>query len=551
MTILRTAVFALLVPLALPQTPPPASVRGTIRSAETSGPISGATLELRQVGGDIAIVYSTLSSSDGTFLLGNVQPGEYRLVAKLAGYLPSEYGQHRWSGTGVSLNVAAGSQFRDFDIQLTLAGVISGRITERDGEPLGGATVLAMTPSYKDGRRVLQMVQSTVTNDLGEYRLFGLQPGQYYLSATTPRTSNFFRPTFLNSPLQNNIESTNTSALVSGGATQSPIYYPGTPDMRAASPIDLAAGASVSGNNFSTLPIPLRHVRGNVGGSGAHVLLAPLNPAPGSSGSPRDVDARSGSFDFADVIPGDYLVIARSVDKEGRVRIDVRDADVNNVNVELQPGTAIPTHVTIDGRSPVDNDPDYQYVRFNLIPDPQILGMTGAKYSTFPDGSVNFDVTVGEGYRISLLSVRDAPPPFENAYIKSIRMGTREVLKTGLRYNGEPDAKIEIVVGTDPGSLSGSVTTERQQPAINTTVVLVPDAARRARSDAYKTATTDAAGRFQIPAIPPGDYKAFAWEDVEDGAWQDPDFLRRYEDRGMTIHIGESARATMTLSLIR
>ena len=38
--------------------------------------------------------------------------------------------------------------------------------------------------------------------------------------------------------------------------------------------------------------------------------------------------------------------------------------------------------------------------------------------------------------------------------------------------------------------------------------------------------TTDAMGRFHIEGLPPGDYKAFSWEDIETGAWQDPDFIR-------------------------
>jgi hypothetical protein len=96
-------------------------------------------------------------------------------------------------------------------------------------------------------------------------------------------------------------------------------------------------------------------------------------------------------------------------------------------------------------------------------------------------------------------------------------MGARDALNDGLQYNGETDAKIEIVLGTKPGSLSGSVVAvinEKQLPAINTTVVLVPDPSRRRRSDAYRTVTSDISGRFQIPRIPPGDYTVLAWEDA-------------------------------------
>jgi hypothetical protein len=335
-----------------------------------------------------------------------------------------------------------------------------------------------------------------------------------------------------------------------GGSSPPPTYFPGTPDLRAAAAIDVAAGATVRGINFTAVPIQTRHVRGVVQGRGAHVLLAPLNPAPGSTATPRDLDARSGTFDFADVAPGDYLVIAQSVDKSGRVHIDVRDSDVNDVIVELRAGLIVPTKVTIDGHPPSENDPAYRYIRFNLMQEPSLNGIRGPIYSTFLNGSLGFELTPGEDYRIVLVAVPDAPPELQRTYIQSIRMGTHDVLNEGIQFNGEADAKIEIVIGTHPGSLSGSVTDNQQIPSINTTVVLVPDMARRQRSDAYKTAITDASGRFQLASIPPGEYKAFAWNSVEDGAWQDADFLRHYEDLGMPIHIVESGAVRISLPVI-
>jgi hypothetical protein len=79
-------------------------------------------------------------------------------------------------------------------------------------------------------------------------------------------------------------------------------------------------------------------------------------------------------------------------------------------------------------------------------------------------------------------------------------------------------------------------------------VVILPDV--RGRIDLFKTTTTDPAGRFHIDRIPPGDYKAFAWEDVNDGAWQDPEFMGANENLGTPIHIAEGTTATLRLTLI-
>jgi len=232
------------------------------------------------------------------------------------------------------------------------------------------------------------------------------------------------------------------------------------------------------------------------------------------------------------------------------MRIDVRDLDVNDVILDLKAGIVVPTHVTIAGRAAAAEDPAYRFVRFNLFSDPAIDGVRGPIYSTFPDGSVNLELMPGQRYRMSLVAVADAPPEFRDTYLRSIKLNSREVLNDGFEFNVEPDARMEIVVGIGTGTLSGVVNEDAQTPSINTTVVLVPDSARRGRVDAYKTATTDISGKFQIDQIAPGDYRAFAWNDVDDGSWLDPEFMRRYEDRGLAVHIEEGKMASVALQLI-
>jgi hypothetical protein len=357
----------------------------------------------------------------------------------------------------------------------------------------------------------------------------------------------------LNGATGANIVLSSSAFSIAPGSTYIPTYYPGTADMRSATALELNAGANLGGVNFTLTPLPTLHVRGTVPGGGASVTLASLDPAANIVMRPVNADAVNGSFDFRGVAPGPYLVIAHSTELKGSVRIDVRDANVDNLVIAIGSPIIIPTHVSFDDRISVENDPDFEFVRINLIPDPSIAGISGDTYGPFPNGSMGFEVMTGEGYRIKLSTMFDTTGRFHNAYIKSIRMGTHDVLNEGLQYSGEPDAKVEIVIGLKPGTLSGSVVTtvnSRQQPVVNTTAVLVPDMARRRRSDLYRIATTDSNGRFQMDVIPPGDYTVFSWDDVESGAWQDPDFIRLYEDRGTRIHIAEGSKATITVPLI-
>jgi hypothetical protein len=129
-------------------------------------------------------------------------------------------------------------------------------------------------------------------------------------------------------------------------------------------------------------------------------------------------------------------------------------------------------------------------------------------------------------------------------------MGSADVLDGGLHITGIPRDPLEIVIGADAGRLTGTVVNTRQEPLANIKVAVVPGAPDRHRNDLYKSATTDQSGRFRIQGLAAGSYIVFAWEEVEDGAWQDPDFIRGYESRGMSIRIRDGADESVTLTVI-
>ena len=116
--------------------------------------------------------------------------------------------------------------------------------------------------------------------------------------------------------------------------------------------------------------------------------------------------------------------------------------------------------------------------------------------------------------------------------------------------SGQPRDLLEIVIGADGGRINGTVVNARRDPLPNSTVVVVPDAGDRSRSERYKVVASDGSGRFRVRGLAPGDYKVFAWEDIEEGAWQDSDFLRSYESRGTSIRIHEGSNETVQVTAI-
>ena len=142
---------------------------------------------LSKDGGPPSSITATTDGS-GKFTLLNVPPGRYRLFASRDGYVRSEYGQRGPTLPGTTLNLVAKQSLKDVRMALTATGAIAGRVYDRFGDPVGNANVQALKYSYQDGRRVLTVVQSARTNDLGEYRLFWMQPGPYIMSAVPSET---------------------------------------------------------------------------------------------------------------------------------------------------------------------------------------------------------------------------------------------------------------------------------------------------------------------------------------------------------------------------
>jgi hypothetical protein len=130
-----------------------------------------------------------------------------------------------------------------------------------------------------------------------------------------------------------------------------------------------------------------------------------------------------------------------------------------------------------------------------------------------------------------------------------MRFGKDDVLGDGLRIESPSAKRMEVVVGTNGGVVAGRILRDKRIPVVNARAVLVPNAARR-RGDLYKSAFTDDTGQFEIRGVAPGDYKLFAWELVEFGAWQDPQFIKLYENRGTSVRVNAGGRHSVDTVLI-
>jgi hypothetical protein len=383
---------------------------------------------------------------------------------------------------------------------------------------------------YVNGNRQLKnFATSIANNDEGRFRLSGLEPGRYYVVASSP---------FGGSPVQ-----------YLSGIAPDPLqttFYPSSPDIGRAQIVEVAAGATVSGIEIVAIQGPAFAVRGRVvNRTGADlrnytVTRVPAGGMTGEATSMSFVLRSDAQFDIGTVPRGRLLLLAEGVNSEGRFvatrhAIDV-EGPVDGLELAVNPPFPVRGRLSVeDGAIP----PGLKVSAAVQSAQPEVRLARNAEVG--PDGGFMLPDVNANRYTVSVTGMP------EGCYVKSIRLGKVDVLEDDLDIGQEPEQPLEIVLSAKAATIRGSVT----GAGAGVTVAMVPQGEKlRARPEFYRTSLTDRSGRFTLANLPPGEYKVFAWEDVESGAWMDPDFLKPVEGQGVPITLGEDAVADLELKAI-
>ncbi|MGD0496921.1 MAG: carboxypeptidase regulatory-like domain-containing protein [Bryobacteraceae bacterium] len=530
------------------------ALAGRVVNAATNEPVNKVAVTLTRTNPTPGVAglprqFGTSSDASGRFAMKDLEPGTYRLQVSRNGFVTAEYGARSPSSPGTPLTLSRAQQPQDLVIRMTPHAVVSGRIVDQDGEPVASVMVQLLKLQYAQGKKRLQTAGSAQTNDLGEYRAFGLAPGKYYISAGMVLTAAAAALTEDKSAEPRPEESDVTT------------YYPGVTDSAAATPVDVTAGVQLRGIDMTLARRRTARIRGRVNAPApaSMLILAPRSLAGALSMQMVRVDPK-GEFDIHGVAPGSYA-LSGSVQQSGKtylasLPIDVGQSDIEGLTLSIVPGVVVAGRVRVDGETKAD----LANVKVQMQPHEMGIGaLMSAMGSVMSGGGIGansgklaadlsfqLENTSADRYDVTVTGLP------EGFYVKSIRSGDDDVLLQGLEVEGAAPEPLDILVSPHAGQVTGSVQNPTtQQPAAQAIVALVPqEKDRRDQPSFYRQVSSDASGGFTFKSLPPGQYKVFAWEDVESGAWMDPDFIKPLEDKGEAVTLAESGQESVQVKLI-
>ncbi|HUK36604.1 MAG TPA: carboxypeptidase-like regulatory domain-containing protein, partial [Vicinamibacterales bacterium] len=311
-TILAFFMMACVSVVSVAQTPPPlppgfpppardtsaqpatAVIRGHVFDASSGQPLRRA--QVRATSPELRENRLAITDANGAYEIKNLAAGRYSLFANKGSFVGLSYGQTRPFEAGTLLDVHSAQLLEKVDFNLPHGAVIMGRVVDEFGEPTADVQVAAMRYQYMQGRRQLVNTgRPATTNDIGEFRIYALPPGQYIISATYRGLVNI-----------NDAASDDRSGYA-------PTCYPGTANVAEAQRMTITVGQKLSDLNIALSPTRMARVAGTAvdseGKPIANGMLMMIQTSGGgfnmSSGSPIKPD---GTFSIGNVAPGDYTL---------------------------------------------------------------------------------------------------------------------------------------------------------------------------------------------------------------------------------------------------
>jgi hypothetical protein len=521
-----------------------ATLRGRVVAADSGQPLRKAQVRIiSTVGpGTGQFPENRLATTDGSgrYEFKELPSGRYTLTATKGSYVSLQYGQLRPFEPGKPLEILDGQMIERIDFALPRGGVITGQIRDEVGEPIADVQVSAMRYQYTPaGRRLMPSGRQASTNDIGEFRLFALMPGEYYVSAT-------FRNQLFD-------------AITDDRSGYAPTYYPGTTDVAGAQRVTVGIGQTVSDISMALSSTRTARVSGTAVDSqgrplaGMVMALSRLGMFGGGPFAMTPNRIRpDGAFTISGLTPGDYTLQVQSQGSEPTGEFATADVTVGETDITgVRLVATLPSNGS--GRIVFKDSAAAQSLRpsaLRVMATPVQLG--GIVFGPgMGAGTINEDWTFQVKLRPGMTRLNVTGPPAGWA-VKSIRYRGSDVTDSGIDVKpNEKITEIEVELTNRVTEVSGLVATSGGVQAKDYwAIVFARDREKWQPSSRYVRSTRpDQDGRFKISGLPAGDYLAVAVDFIEPGQANDPEFLDRMQNRGISLSLGEGEAKALDLKL--
>ena len=516
-------------------------LRGRIIAGDTGAGLRRARVTLNAPALREARV--TTTDLEGRWEFKDLRAARYTIAADKPPYVPLQFGQRIPSEPGKPVDLKDGQTIEDLDIRLPRGSVITGRVVDDVGDPAAFVTLQAFRMQYVNGRR--QMVPAGApmrTDDLGQYRLYGLPPGIYYVGSFATLWGS------------QSIEDVG----VSFGAT----YFPGTLNTGQAQPVTVRLGQERNGVDFSLLAVKLARLSGVVLDSGGR-------PAPGvevivmqqrlglnsvtTTSQAGATTGTDGQFTIPNVAPGQYSLASIGASsnlvtagERGSMDVVVNGADIEGLVIALTKGSRVTGQVEFEGENRPEPSPSIRL----YTSEPGGGGPISSPGTSTINADWSFEITgVSPGERV--FRMVGLPSRY---MLKAVLVRGADVIDIATKFNGKEDfTDVHLVVTGRAPLLSGAVVDDKGHPVHEYSVVaFARDSARWTTGTRYiATARSDQNGQFTMTVLPPGEYLVAALEYLEGGDSSDPEFLASIRLRATPVALAEGVQKTLELKVLQ
>ena len=539
------------------QPPTTGKISGHVLAADTGRPVARARVALS------AAQFSgrgMLTDDSGAFEFSDLPAARYTLTVSKTGFVNLSYGQRRPLQAGTPLQLAEGQELKGIEFRLPRGSVVTGRVLDEHGDPMAGTMVRVLAYQYAQGNRQLTPAGNADTDDRGEYRVWGLNPGEYYVSATAQNFNFGGRggpggafPAAGRGGRGGPLGASPAAADDLQETGYAPTYFPGVASINEARAVTVGLGAEATDINFSLLLVRTSRISGHVTNpngtptTSGNITLTPdgqnqSGRGPFGGGYAGRIGG-DGQFTIANVPPGRYTLRARGqnakVPEYAAQPLSVAGGDIADVAVVLAPAGSITGTVTLQTtQSPTA--PDVAQFRIT-VPADDVSGIG-------PNGSARIDKDgkfTLDGIAAGAHLIRSQTP--RGWTLKSVLLNGREVVDTPLEVrSGQTVTDVNVIFSDKLSEIDGTVTDNQGDPITDYTVLAFPEDSSLWKPQARQimTARPDQNGKYQLRGLPPGQYFLATIDPAQQGEWFEAAFLDEQRPGATRVTLGDGDTKT-------